>query len=112
MKHAGRGTMMTPANRSYTRQQPEPVDEQNENENRGEKPKRFFHQIAANYALEKIVETLYQPFPKILDATGQWRDSSGRGLRKNDDPRSDNPRHQHRVCDRKLPDLNDRGRFQ
>src|SRR5438105_8513307 len=110
MEHASR-IVMTPTNRAHTRQQPEPIDEQNENENRGEEPKRSFHQIAANDALEEIVKTFHQPFPKILDAAGYWPDSSRRSLRKNDDPSGHNPRHQHRIRDGEFSDLNDRRRF-
>src|SRR6266478_2565893 len=43
-----------------------PEQEKNKNENRREEPKRFFHQIAADNALKKIVKTFHQPFPKVL----------------------------------------------
>src|SRR5205807_6768168 len=46
MKRADRWVVMSPADRSDAGNQAEPIHEQNENENRREKPKRFPHQLA------------------------------------------------------------------
>src|SRR5438445_9578425 len=99
---------MSPANGADTGNQAEPVHEQNENEDGREEPKSFAHQFAADDSLQEIVKTFHQPFPEILDAAGHWPYSSRGGLRKNNDTRSDNPRHQHRIRDGEFSDLNDR----
>src|SRR5438128_7480412 len=111
MKYSGGWIMMPPADRADPRNEAEPIYEQNENEERGEKPKRFADKIAPDDALEKIVKTLNQPFPKILNAARDRIDFSRRQLRKNDDRRRHDPRHQHRVCHGKLADLKDRRRL-
>ncbi len=60
MENAGCWIVMSPADRSDPGNEPEPVHEQNENENRREKPKCFLHELAADNALEKIVKTLIE----------------------------------------------------
>src|SRR5215475_14792872 len=94
-----RTVVVTPADCSDSRNQSEPVHEQNENENRRKKPKSFCHQIASDDIFKERVETLDHPLPKILSATWNWFGVAHRGLRKNDDTSSDEPGHQHRVCD-------------
>ena len=66
MKGACCWIIMSPANRSDARNEAEPIHEQNEDEDRGEKPKRLFDQIATDDVLKKLVKALHQPFPKIL----------------------------------------------
>ena len=48
--------------------QPKPIREQDENENRGKEPKRLLNQFVADDAFQKIVEAFHQPFPEILRA--------------------------------------------
>ena len=86
---------MTPPNSSDSRNQSKPVDEQNKNENRRKKPESFGHQLTANYIFQKIVQTLNQPLPKILNPAGDGLNPPGRDLRKNDDAGGDDPDHQH-----------------
>ena len=66
VKGAGCRIEMSPADGADAGNQPKPVSEEDENEDGGEEPERFLHQIAADDALEKIVETFHQPFPKVL----------------------------------------------
>src|SRR5437667_627928 len=78
MENARRRIVVAPADCSDSGNEPKPVHEQNENENRREEPKRFFHQIAADNALKKIVKTFHQPFPKVLRTTRNRLDLSRR----------------------------------
>ena len=103
---------MSPTDRPDSGNQPEPVHEQNENENGGEEPERFLHQVAPDDALEKIVETFHQPFPKILHTGRDRFDISRRDLREEDHRQRDNPGDKHRICNRKFPDLKKRRRLE
>src|SRR5215470_2588526 len=104
--------MVTPPDRADSRNQPEPIHDKDENENRGVEPKAFPHQVAADNVFKERVETLDHPLPKILSATWNWFEVAHRGLRKNDDTSSHNPSHQHRVCDPEAAELNERLRFE
>ena len=48
VKDAGRRIVMSPADRPDAGNQSRPVGEQNENENGGEEPERFLHQLASD----------------------------------------------------------------
>ena len=67
--------------------------------------KVFFTKSVADHALEKIVETLHHPFPKILQARRDRLDLPRRELRQQDNPGRDEPSHDHRVRDNELPSL-------
>ena len=108
MKDASHRVVVAPANRAYTRNQPEPVHEQNENEYRRKKPKCFAHQLASDNSFEKIVQTFDQPFPEVLDTAGDRFNSTRRYLCKNDNTSSHNPGHQHRVGNYKFANLKER----
>src|SRR5437868_10268242 len=110
MEHTARRICMAPANCSHAGNEAEPVYKQNENKNRGEKPKRFAHKFAPNDSFEKIVEAFNQPLPKILNTGRNRPDVTGRYLSENDDCCCDEPRYQHRVRDREPSDLNERRR--
>ena len=99
---------MSPAHRPDSRNQSRPVGEENENENGGEEPERFLHQLAPDDRLEKIVETFHQPFPKVLRTGRDGFDISGRDLREEDYRQRDNPGGKHRIRYRKFPDLKKR----
>src|SRR5437016_11720530 len=75
-----RTVVVTPADCSDSRNQSEPVHEQNKNENRGKKPKSFGHQLTADDVFQKIVQTPNQPLPKILNHTGDGLNPPGRDL--------------------------------
>src|SRR6266436_4633036 len=62
-----RTVVVTPADCSDSRNQSEPVHEQNKNENCGKKPKSLLHEVTADDVFQKIVQTLNQPFPKVLN---------------------------------------------
>src|SRR5207249_3696928 len=106
MKYAGTRIVVSPTDRAHAGNQPEPVHKQNENENRSEKPKRFPDEFTPDDIFEEIVETLDEPFPKILKTSRNRFDVAGRKLCKNDDSSRYDPSHQHRVSDRELSDLN------
>src|SRR6478736_8741810 len=63
-----RTVVVTPADGSDSRDQSEPVHEQNKNENSGKKPKPLFHEITADDVFQKSVQTLNKPFPEILNS--------------------------------------------
>ena len=85
MKRAGRRIVMTPADGADAREQAEPVQEQDENEDRGEEPEGLLDQIAPDHVLEKIVETLHQPLPEILETRRDRLDFSRGELRAKDE---------------------------
>ena len=91
MKDAACGVAMPPTNGTDPGDQSGPVRKQNKDENCGKKPKRFLHQIAANDAFEKIVETFHQPFPEILGTARNRLNVTGRHLGEKDDADRDNP---------------------
>ena len=101
---AGR-IVMSPANCANARNQPEPIHEQNENEDRGEEPEGLPDEIAADDGLKKIIKTLHHPFPEILDAIRNLFHVARRHLGEDDYARGDNPRDKHRVRHRELADL-------
>ena len=49
--------------------QPKPIQEEDENEDRREKPEGLLDQLGADHVLEEIVETLHEPFPEILQTS-------------------------------------------
>src|SRR6476659_77454 len=53
-----RTVVVTPADCSDSRNQSEPVHEQNKNENRGKKPKSLLHEVTADDVFQEIVQTL------------------------------------------------------
>ena len=108
VKGAGRRIDMSPAHRPDSRNQSRPVGEENEDENGGEEPERFLHQLPSDDPLEKIIETFHQPFPKVLRTGRDGFDISGRDLREEDHRQRDNPRGKHRIRNRKFPDLKKR----
>jgi len=65
-------TLMSPANRAGTGNQPEPVRRQDENENRREKPERLLHQSRSDDAFEKTVKSFHQPFQKFCAPDGTF----------------------------------------
>src|SRR5262245_25036178 len=103
--------VVTPADCSDSRNQSKPVHEQNKNENRGIKPKSLSHEVTTNDVFQKVVQTLNQPFPKILNLARDGLDLSGCYLGKNDDSGGDQPGHQHRVCDSEPAEVNKHLRF-
>src|SRR5205807_8710354 len=58
-----RTVVVTPADCSNSRNQSEPVHEQNKNENCGKKPKSLLYEVTADDVFQEIVQTLNQPFP-------------------------------------------------
>src|SRR5260370_21491241 len=90
-------------NRAEGREESEQIREQNENENSGEKPKSFSHELMTYDALEERVETFYQPFEEILSPRRHCFHFASGDLSKNDQNESDTPRDHHGVCDRKPP---------
>ena len=105
MEHTAHGIVMAPADRSNAGNKTEPVHKQNKNKNGREEPERLSDKIAPDNVFEKVIKTFNQPFPKILDAAGNRLDLPCGELRENNNPSRDNPRHQHRVCDRKLAEV-------
>src|SRR5207244_4658237 len=71
---------MSPTNCSDSRNQSEPVHEQNKNENCGKKPKSLSHELTADDVFQEIVQTLHQPFPKILNPVWDGLNLPGRYL--------------------------------
>jgi hypothetical protein len=106
VEHAGRRVVMAPADRPDPGKEAEPVYKQNKNEYGREEPERLADKIAPYDVFEKVIKTFHQPFPKILDTARDRLDSARRYLSKNENPHRHNPRHQHRVRDRKLADVN------
>src|SRR4029077_15284306 len=98
--------VVTPADCSDSRNQSEPVHEQNKNENRGKKQKSLLQEVTADDVFQKIVQTLNYPPPKILNPAGDGLNLPGRDLRKNDDAGGDDPGDQRRVCDSEAAELN------
>src|SRR5205814_9504141 len=94
-----------PAHGPCSRNQSRPVGEEDEDENGGEEPKRFLHQLPSDDPLEKIIETFHQPFPKVLCTGRDGFDISGRDLREEDHRQRNNPRDKHRICKREFSDL-------
>src|SRR6266481_5105822 len=72
-----RTVVVTPADCSDSRNQSEPVHEQNKNENCGKKPKSLLHEVTADDVFQKIVQTLNQPLPKILNPAGDCLNPPG-----------------------------------
>src|SRR6266850_2456612 len=93
-----RTVVVTPPDCSDPRNQSEPIYEQNKNENCGKKPKSLLHEVTADDVFQKIVQTLNQPFPKVLNPARDGRNPPRCDLGKNDDAGGDDPGHQHRVC--------------
>src|SRR5262249_37282390 len=110
MENSG-SVVVSPADCSDSRNQPKPVHEQNKNENRGIEPKSLSHEVAADDVFQEVVQTLNQPFPKILYAAGDDLDPTGCDLCKNDNAGGYDPGHQHRVCNSKAAHLNKHLRF-
>src|SRR5204863_1498992 len=103
--------VVTPPDCSDSRNQSKPIHEENKNENRGKKPKSLSHELTADNVFQEIVQTLNQPLPKILNPAGDWLNSPGCDLCKNDDARGDHPGDKHRVCDSEAAELNKHLRF-
>ena len=61
--------------------------------------------LSPDDSFEKIVETFHQPLPKVLRTGRDGFDISSRDLREEDYRQRDNPRDQHRICNRKFADL-------
>ena len=87
--------LVSPSDRTHAWNQAEPVLEQNENDDRRKKPKRFSNQIPANNIFQKTVKTFHEPFPKVLRPAGNWLDSARRDLGEDDNAERDDPCHQH-----------------
>src|SRR5262245_64136458 len=92
-----RPVVVTPADCSDSRNQSNPVHEQNKNEDCGIKPKSLLHEVTADDVFQKIIQTLDQPLPKILPETWNCLAMAHSGLRKNDDASGDNPSDQARI---------------
>src|SRR4029077_8299943 len=75
-----RTVVVTPADCSDSRNQSEPIHEQNKNENCGKKPKSLWHEVTADDVFQKIVQPLTQPFPKILNTARDSLNPSGSDL--------------------------------
>src|SRR5437763_9976036 len=108
MKRTG-GIVMAPADGADAGYQTEPVQKQNENEDRGEKPEGLFHQLPTDNVFEKIVEALDQPFPKILRASRDGFDFARRDLREEKDAGGHEPGHAHGICHGKFADVKKNG---
>ena len=103
---------MPPPDRADAGNQAKPVYEQDENENRREKPKRFADEIPADDSFQEIVETLHQPFPKILRSARDRLNPAGGDLGEDNDAERDNPGHQHWVGDCEFANLDQGQRFE
>ena len=97
--------MMSPANGADTRNEPEPIYEQNENEDRGKEPERLLDQIASDHAFEKIVKAFHEPFPKILRSGRHRLDFARGGLREHNHSGGHDPSHEHRIRKREFPNV-------
>ena len=85
--------------------QPEPVGEENENENGEKKPEGFLDQFGAEDAFEKIVEAFDEEFPKVLRALGDELHIAGGDLGADRrGPGPDPPGDQHGIGDGKRTD--------
>ena len=87
--------VMSPANRADAGNEAKPIDEQNEDEDRGKEPERLFHQVTPNHALEKIVKALDKSFPEVLQTFRDGSDFSRSQLRADNDPGGHNPGDDH-----------------
>ena len=89
-----------PAERADTRNEPKPIRGEDEDENRGKKPKSLFDEVSANDAFQKFVKTFHQPFPKILRAGGHILDFARGRLGEHNQAHRDNPGDYHGTGDR------------
>ena len=95
---------MTPANRAHSGNQPEPIREQNEDEDGSKEPEGLLHQVRPDDAFQKIIKSLDQPLPKILRSFGNRLHVARRHLRKDNDREGDDPGHEHGIGDGKRTD--------
>ena len=86
---------MSEANGSDARNEPEPVNEENENEDRREEPEGPFHELGANHRFQEVVQTFDEPFPEILEAGRNRLDPAGGEARAEQDACGDDPGHEH-----------------
>jgi hypothetical protein len=63
--------------------------------------------MLADESLKKSVETFNQPLQEILGSTGNLIHAARRDASKNDQPKSNDPTHDHRVGDREAEDSPD-----
>ncbi len=96
--------LLTPADRANPGDQPEPVGEQDEDENSGKKPKRLLHQVGPDDPAKEVIKPLHQPLPEILRAPRHLLHVARGNLREDDDAQRDDPTHEHGIGDGKLPD--------
>ena len=92
---------MSPADRADAGQQAEPVRREDEDEDRAEEPERALDQVRADDALEQAVDALDDPLQEVLRAARDLRHRLRRAAGEEDQPDRDDPRHDHRVGDRK-----------
>ena len=102
---------MPPTNGADTGNEPEPIYEQNEDEDRRKKPKCFPNQIAADDVFEKIVKAFDEPFPKILCSRRHRFDVARGGLGKDNHSSRDDPGNEHRVRQDKFAEMKNLSRF-
>src|SRR5438874_2105167 len=97
-------SLLAPADGAHARNESKPVCEEDEDENRGKKPKRLLHKVGAEDAAKKVIETLDQPLPEILRAIGDRFHFASGELGEDDDADSDDPGHEHGIGDGKTTD--------
>jgi hypothetical protein len=66
MVHRSGFVGMPPADRPHAGDQPKPVREQDENENRGEEPESLLDQVMTDNPLEELMKRFHQPLGKVL----------------------------------------------
>src|SRR4051812_35673551 len=99
------GRRLTPANGTNAGYQANPVQKQDEDENRREKPECSPDQIPADDAFEEIAQAFDQPFPEILSARGNLLNIAGGNLGKADQQQGNRPGHDSRTGDRQFANM-------
>ena len=90
----------TPAQSANTRNEPHPVCEKNEDENRCKKPECLLDQRGPNNSFKELVKTFNKPLEEVLCSGGNQLHFSGRQLREKYESQSDAPGYDHRVGNR------------
>ena len=99
--------LVTPADGPHAWNQSEPIAKQDKNKNRGEKPKRFFHERVADDVLQKFVKAFDQKLPKILRAFGNSFDVASGVLSETNQRQRHDPGDEHRIGNGEISDVTD-----
>src|SRR4051794_1497560 len=91
-----------PADGADTRNQPEPVRKENENEDGGKEPERLPNQVVTDDAFQESVELFHEPFPEILGSFRNCFDVARSDLSENDEEQRDHPCEDHGTGDETL----------